>query len=305
MKIPNAGESWRSEMATLVRQLAPQEGDTSSLLDGVRLIRMNRPLSCVPVLPERSIVIVCEGERWGCLAGQAYHHDTLHYWVLPESLPFSYDLDAGFQESFLAVSVQFDMTVFADPSITHVDHGVNAGTVGPLGIVSSPLEAELAETAVRLLRALASPTQARVLGPTIVRELCLRVLMGPKSGEIWAAMTSQGGFGRIARALHRIHTNYAQRLDVGSLAREVSMSIPVFHAHFKAVTSTSPVQYIKSLRLNQARLLMIRDDLTAAAAGARVGYGSASQFGREFKRLFGRSPGEDARKARKVFKSAW
>ena len=101
--------------------------------------------------------------------------------------------------------------------------------------------------------------------------------------------------------LRRIHSDFAQELDVGSLARAANMSIPAFHAHFKTVTTTSPIQYIKSVRLHQARLLMIRDDLTAASAGAQVGYESASQFNREFKRFFGRSPGEEAREMRSAF----
>lgn len=303
MTNPNTGESWHTEMATLIRQLTPDEGDTGSLWDGVRLIRMNRPVRCMPVLCERSIVIVCQGGEHGYLAGRAYHYDAQHYLVLSVPLSLSCDTDASPQEPFLAVSVRFDMTVFAELSITDVDDRAYAETINPLGIVSAPLDAELADTTVRLLRALTSPIQARVLAPTIVRELCLRALTGPKGREIRAALTGQSGFGRIARALHRIHTDYASKLDVGSLAREAGMSAPAFHARFKAATSASPIQYIKSVRLHQARLLMIRDDLTAAAAGARVGYGSASQFGREFKRLFGRSPGEDVRANRQVFRS--
>jgi AraC-like DNA-binding protein len=87
-----------------------------------------------------------------------------------------------------------------------------------------------------------------------------------------------------------IHRNFAEPLDVGQLAAEASMSEPAFYAHFKAVARTSPIQYLKSIRLHWARLLMIRDDLTAANVAAKVGYESPSQFSREFKRLFGRSP---------------
>lgn len=170
-----------------------------------------------------------------------------------------------------------------------------------MGIVSAPLDATLADTTVRLLRALASPLEARMPGPAIVRELCFRVLMGPQGGAIRAALANQGNFGRIARVLRRIHRDYAEMLDVSSLAREAGLSVPAFHAHFKTVTTTSPIQYIKAVRLHQARLLMIRDHLTAAAAGARVGYESASQFNREFKRFFGRSPGDEAREMRSAF----
>lgn len=292
--------SRQAEMAELIERLAPQEGYTRSLLDGVRLMRANHPLGRTPVLYEPSIVIVCQGHKRGYLADQIYHYDAQHYLVLSVPLPFSTETDASPDAPLLAVSVRLDMTAVAD-LVIEVDHHANTSASAPTGIVSTPLDATLADTTVRLLRALCSPIEAKVLAPAIVRELCFRVLMGTQGGAIRAALANHGNFGRVARALRRIHSDYALSLDVGSLAREAGLSIPAFHAHFKTVAATSPIQYIKSVRLHQARLLMIRDDLTAAAAAARVGYESPSQFNREFKRFFGRSPGEEAREMRSAF----
>lgn len=294
------GLSKQAEMAALIQQLAPQEGHTQSLLDGVRLMRADRPLGRTPVLYEPSIVIVCQGHKRGYLADKVYRYDAQHYLVLSVPLPFSTETDASPEQPLLAVSVRLDMTAVAD-LVIEVDQHASASVIDPVGILSTPLDATLADTTVRLLRALRSPLEARVLGPAIVRELCFRVLMGAQGSAIRAALASHGNFGRIALALRRIHSDYARPLDVGSLAREVGLSTPAFHAHFKAVTATSPIQYIKSVRLHQARLLMIRDGATAAGAAARVGYESASQFNREFKRLFGRSPAEEAREMRSAF----
>ncbi|HGM4255576.1 TPA: AraC family transcriptional regulator N-terminal domain-containing protein [Pseudomonas aeruginosa] len=287
-------------MAELILQLAPQEGHTRSLLDGVRLMRADRPLGRTPVLYEPSIVIVCQGHKRGYLANRVYHYDPQHYLVLSVPLPFSTETDASPQEPLLAVSVRLDMTAVAD-LVIEVDQQASAASTAPAGIVSTPLDATLADTTVRLLRALRSPLEARVLGPAIVRELCFRVLLGEQGGAIRAALASHGNFGRIARVLRRIHTDYAQSLDVAALAREAGLSVPAFHAHFKTVAATSPIQYIKSVRLHQARLMMIRDHITAAGAAVRVGYESPSQFNREFKRLFGRSPGEEAREMLSAF----
>ncbi|WP_247604651.1 AraC family transcriptional regulator [Alcaligenes faecalis] len=292
--------SRQAEMAELIRQLAPQEGHTRSLLDGVRLMRADRPLGRTPVLYEPSIVIVCQGHKRGYLANRVYHYDPQHYLVLSVPLPFSTETDASPDEPLLAVSVRLDMTAVAD-LVIEVDQQASATSTAPAGIVSTPLDAALADTTVRLLRALRSPLEARVLGPAVVRELCFRVLLGEQGGAIRAALASHGNFGRIARVLRRIHTDYAQPLDVAVLAREAGLSVPAFHAHFKAVAATSPIQYIKSVRLHQARLMMIRDHVTAAGAAVRVGYESPSQFNREFKRLFGRSPGEEAREMRSAF----
>ncbi|MEE8097576.1 AraC family transcriptional regulator [Acinetobacter baumannii] len=286
--------SRQAEMAELILQLAPQEGHTRSLLDSVRLMRADRPLGLTPVLYEPSIVIVCQGHKRGYLANRVYHYDPQHYLVLSVPLPFSTETDASPDEPLLAVSVRLDMTAVAD-LIIEVDQQANVASTAPAGIVSTPLDATLADTTVRLLRALRSPLEARVLGAAIVRELCFRVLLGEQGGAIRAALASHGNFGRIARVLRRIHTDYAQPLDVTALAREAGLSVPAFHAHFKTVTATSPIQYIKSVRLHQARLMMIRDHVTAAGAAVRVGYESPSQFNREFKRLFGRSPRQEAR----------
>lgn len=300
MKSPHPEMTRQAEMAALIRRLAPQEGYTRSLLEGVRLMRADRPLGRTPVLYEPGIVIVCQGRKRGYLADQVYRYDALHYLVLSVPLPFSTETDASPEAPLLAVSVRLDMTAVAD-LVIEVEQQANMPVSAPVGMVSTPLDATLIDTTVRLLQALTSPLEAKVLGPAIVRELSFRVLMGPQGGAIRAALAHQGNFGRISRVLRRIHSDYDQSLDVRLLADEAGLSIPAFHAHFKAVTATSPIQYIKSVRLHQARLLMIRDNLTAAAAGARVGYESASQFNREFKRFFGRSPGEEARVMRSAF----
>ncbi len=306
--------SVQQQMTALLGQLAPQEGYTRSRLDGVRFMRANRPVGRTPVLYEPSIVIVCQGSKRGYVADKVYRYDAQHYLVLSVPLPFSTETDATEDEPLLAVSVRLDMTTVADLAIeVDGDDMQPADQAGPRraldarqdrtpqGIVSTPLDDALADTTLRLLRALSSSIEARVLAPGIVRELCFRVLQSEQGGAIRAALASQGNFGRISRVLQSIHNDYARPLDVGSLAREAGLSVPAFHAHFKAIARTSPIQYIKSVRLHQARLLMIRDNLTAAAASARVGYESASQFNREFKRQFGRSPGEEVREMKFAF----
>jgi AraC-like DNA-binding protein len=200
----------------------------------------------------------------------------------------------------LAVSLRLDLIELTD-LILAIDRSGCHQPSAPLGILSTPLEGDLAEATLRLLLALSSPLDAKILGPAIVREICYRVLIGERGGAMRAALAHQGRFGRVAKALRRIHADYAQSLDVSRLAEEAGMSVPAFHVNFRTVTLTSPIQYIKSTRLHQARLLMIRDGLTAASASARVGYESPSQFSREFKRFFGRSPVDEARDMRASF----
>ncbi|RFA26386.1 AraC family transcriptional regulator [Alkalilimnicola ehrlichii] len=281
-------------MIELLYRLAPQEGYTQSLLNEVRFMRSDRPLKLTPVLYEPSIVIVCQGRKRGYLGDEVYLYDALHYLVLSVPLPFTSDTEASPEEPLLAISIRLNMSVVAELAFM-LDQPDACSAAPPRGMLSTPLDAPMSDATLRLLEALGSPTEAQVLAPSIVREICYRVLVGEQGGSVRAALAQQGQFGRIAKALHRIHEDYAEPLEVGYLASEVGMSTAVFHVHFKAVTQTTPLQYIKSTRLHQARMLMIRDGLPAAAAAARVGYESPSQFSREFKRFFGRPPGEEVR----------
>ena len=113
-----------------------------------------------------------------------------------------------------------------------------------------------------------------------------------------ALVSRQTHFSQISRVLKRIESQYTETLSVDQLAAEANMSLSAFHHNFKSVTSTSPLQYLKTYRLHKARMMMVHDGLKASAAAMQVGYESASQFSREFQRYFGMTPGEDAARLR-------
>lgn len=275
-------------------QLAPHEGYTQSLLDGVRFMRSNRSLKNTPVLYEPCIVIICQGRKRGFLGDKVYIYDAQHYLVLSIPLPFTSETEASLEEPMLGITIRLDAMVISE-LVTMLEASGGHTLDVPSGMLSTPLGEPLADATLRLLNALSMPTDACILGPAIVREICYRVLTGEQGGSVRSALSHYGQFGKIAKALRRIHSNYADVIEVQGLAGEAGMSTPAFHVHFKAVTQTSPIQYIKSTRLHHARLLMIRDGLTAAAAASRVGYESPSQFSREFKRFFGRPPAQEVR----------
>lgn len=288
------------KMVRLIEKLAPREGYTQSMLDSVRLMRSDRPLGRTPVLYEPSIVIVCQGRKLGFLGSEVYVYDANHYLVLSVPLPFSTETQASPEEPMLAVSIRLDLVELSE-LITQIGATGYLPDEPPNGMVSTRLDEHLTDATVRLLETLTVPMDAQILGPSLVWEICYRVLTGAQGGAMRAALAHHGRFGRVAKALKRIHSDYAAPLNVALLAEEARMSVPAFHANFRAVTQTSPIQYIKSTRLHQARLMMIRDGVTAAAAAGRVGYESTSQFSREFKRLFGRTPVEEARDMRESF----
>lgn len=288
-----APASLKQKMADLVKALAPNEGFTPSALDGVRLMRADRSMPRRPVMYEPSICVVCQGRKRGYLGDEVFIYDAQQYLVLSVPLPFEGETEASPEEPFLAVGIRIDLAVAAE-LLLGLDEAGGTAAPAPKGICATPLDDQLADAVLRLLNALTTPVEARLIGPSIVREIYFRVLTGEQGGAIRAALTHQSQFGKIAKALRRIHAEYNGDLDVGGLAQECGMSVPAFHVHFKAVTQTSPIQYVKATRLHRARLLMVQDGTSAAHAAAQVGYESASQFSREFKRFFGRTPQEEA-----------
>ncbi len=164
----------------------------------------------------------------------------------------------------------------------------------------SPVDADLLDAAVRLVRLLDAPADARVLGPLVRREIVYRLLMGAQGGRL-RHVASQGGYTeRVAEAIARLRKEFDRPLRIEELARKLGMSVSRFHHHFKAVTAMSPLQFQKQRRLQEARRLILGEDLDAASTAYRVGYNDASHFSREYKRLVGAPPLRDVERLRGV-----
>lgn len=289
------------KMTSLLRSLATREGMLATLLDSIKIARADRSIPRVAVMYEPSIVIVCQGRKRGYLADQVYTYDPHNYLVLSVPLPFECETEASPEYPMLAVYVRIDLAILADLMMKMDSSPFSAQVSMPQGIYSTQLDEKLSECTVRLLECLSNPIEAKILGPQIVREITYRVLCGQQGGALRAAAAIHTRFGQVSRALQRIHTEYAQNLSIEALAETAGMSPSAFHQNFRAVTSNSPLQYLKTVRLHKARMLMAQDGLRAGIAAERVGYESASQFSREFKRLFGMSPVEEIIRVRAIF----
>lgn len=290
-----------SRMAALLRGLAPDEGYNLTALPSVRVLRANRALARTPVLYDPGIVIVCQGRKRGYFGDRLYLYDEQHYLAVSVPVPFSMETDATPERPLLALYLHLDFALAAELASQIDAAGSAAAAQPPQSMLSTPMDDAMRTSVLRFIEAMSRPLEAAVLGPGLLRELYFRVLTGPQGGSMREALSLRGQFGRIGRSLRLIHAEYARPLDVTRLADEAGMSVPSFHSHFKAVTQVSPMQYVKSTRLHQARLLMVRQDLSAESASQAVGYTSPSQFSREFKRLFGLTPAAEARRMREGF----
>lgn len=298
---PELSSRSQKRMVSLLRRLAPDEGYNLTALPGVRILRSDRALARTPVLYDPGIVIVCQGRKRGYFGDELYLYDERHYLAVSVPVPFSMETDATPEHPLLALYLHLDFTMAAELAAQIEREGGTERIEAARSMTSTPMDEAMQTSVLRFVEALHRPLEAAVLGQGLLRELYFRVLTGAQGGPMREALAMRGQFGRIGRSLRLIHAAYAQSLDVTQLAEEAGMSVPSFHSHFKAITQVSPMQYVKSTRLHQARLLMLRRDLTAEAASYAVGYTSVSQFTREFKRLFGLTPAAEAKRMRESF----
>jgi AraC-type DNA-binding domain-containing proteins len=279
-------------------ELAPRDGFQPSRLPGVSFMRTTRHIVRTPITYEPGIFIVVQGRKTGYVGDRRIVYDPDHYLVLSVPMPFECETDGSPDEPMLAVCIGVTPTAVTE-LLMLMEQLQPANRAEPRAMDATTLDDTLRNATIRLLESLRSADDARILGPQIVREIIYHVLRGKLGGNLRALAAPDSHFGRISRVLSRIHTDYARHYDVATLARDSGMSVAAFHTRFKAITSSSPLQYLKNMRLNKALMLMINEGLNASGAAVKVGYESASQFSREFKRLFGNSPATAAAERRK------
>jgi AraC-like DNA-binding protein len=163
-----------------------------------------------------------------------------------------------------------------------------------LGLVDE----SIVEAAVRLFGLMTKPGDAELLAPLVVEEILIRLLRGPLGVQIAQIGLADSGVRGVAKAVSWLRENFAETMKVEDLADLANMSVSSFHQHFKAVTSMSPLQYQKALRLQEAKRLMLSKMMDAGTASWNVGYSSASQFSREYGRFFGIPPAKDITRLR-------
>ena len=245
----------------------------------------------VPVLYEPMLCLVLQGAKEVLIGDRRLRYDPATMFIATLELPVSgCVIEASPGAPYIGVTLALDRDTLAEllPALPGP-----AGDAETAGFAVSPVTPELLEPWQRLLRLLDTPDDIPVLAPLAEREILYRLLQSPQGGVLRQVARGDGRLARIRRALGWIRAHYDQKLRIETLTELAGMSAASFHRHFKAATAMSPLQYQKSLRLQQARRLLIADP-DAARAGYAVGYESASQFSREYARLFGTPPGRDA-----------
>ena len=292
-------EANRGELVDRIAQAVPEDGRVEPM-EGLFLNRCSAPSGPLHVVARPCLCIMAQGAKEVHLGEHTHRYDPYHYLLVTAELPLmGHVVDASVDTPYLSLRLDLDATVVSSVM-------VEAGRAAPRGgadvraLDVSPLGPHLLDAAVRLVRLLDAPEEAPVLKPMITREIIYRLLQGDQGDRLGHIAVLNGQRHRIAKAVQRLRDDFDRSIRIEELAEEVGMSESSFYNHFKAVTDMSPLQFQKQLRLQEARRLMLSEDLTASTAGYRVGYDDPSHFSREYKRLFGRPPMRDVERLREA-----
>jgi AraC-like DNA-binding protein len=244
--------------------------------------------------------VIAQGAKETLVGDEPYRYDPAHYLITTTELPITSRItEASKERPYLGLVLRLDPSLVGSIMV-EAGHSAPKGDADVRAVNVSPLDTDLLDAVVRLIRLLGSPATARVLAPLVTREIVYRLLVGEQGGRLRQTTVLGGSCHRIVRAIERLRNDFDKPLRIENVAQEFGMSVSGFHHHFKAVTSMSPLQFQKRLRLQEARRLMLGEDVDATTAGYRVGYSDASHFNREYKRLFGAPPMRDVARLRDV-----
>ena len=281
-------------LARLLAVHAPCDGAFTLRVPGLHVVRRSKPYrEMVRATVTPALCIVAQGAKIVTLGREVYSYDASHMIAYAVDLPVAGQIvRASHSEPFLALKLELDSYKIAELALKVYPHGI-PNPKDNRGVLVGQATTAIVDAAARLVELMAEPVDAELLAPLAVDEILIRLLrsaIGPRIAQIGQ---KESGVQRVAKAVSWVRTNFAQPMAVEALAELAHMSPSSFHQHFKAVTSMSPLQYQKVLRLHEARRLMLSRMMDAGSAGREVGYLSASQFSREYARLFGGAPTRD------------
>lgn len=288
-----------STLVDLIGRHALADGLHPTAIPGVSLARAAAPTLPMPVVYEPTLCLIAQGRKRVIAGGRAYVYDAASYLVASIDIPVMGSvIEASEREPYLCLVLDLDMTTLSELALRH-SAPADQNALPSAGVELNDTSPELFDAAVRLVRLLDTPQHIEELAPLAVREILYRLLTGSGQGVLRQLANADSRLRQIARAIAWLREHYTQGCRIEDLADVAGMSRSTFHTHFKAVTGMSPLAFRSQLRLQEARRLMVADAVDAAGAGYRVGYESPSQFSRDYRRLFGVPPAEDARRLRR------
>ena len=288
------------KLVDVISRHVPDDGLHRTSIPGVSLARSGKPTMPMPVVYEPTLCLVAQGRKRVMLGTTAYVYDAANYLAASVDLPvIGSVIEASHAAPYLCLVLDLDMTVLSELMLRYPAQDGHED-MPYAGIALTDTSPELLDAAVRLVGLLDTPADIDALAPLVVREMLYRLLTGSGNGTIRQMAQADSRLNQIGRAIAWLRSHYTEPCRIDDIAEIARMSRSTFHAHFKAVTSMSPLEFRSELRLQEARRLMVTEAIDAASAGYRVGYESPSQFSRHYARMFGLPPAKDAHRLRRA-----
>lgn len=288
---------YREELVERIGQTIPVDGEMHPLA-GIHLGRLSAPRDKVYSVLEPSLCVIAQGSKVVFLGNRRYQYDPFNYLLTTLELPrVSQVVEASKERPYLSLRLELDPNLVGSVML-ETGHVIQKRNSDAEATQVSPLNAELLDAVVRLVRLIDRPGEAPILLPLIKREIIFRLLAGDQGGQLCHLTVSDGYASSMAWAVEQLRRNFDQSFRIEDLAQELGMSISSFYQHFKSVTAMTPLQFQKRVRLQEARRLMLGEDFDATRAAYQVGYNDAAYFSRDYKSLFGDPPKRDIQRLR-------
>jgi AraC-like DNA-binding protein len=289
-----------AELAAVLEQRTGVDGAHETPMPQLTLWRFSNPTEPAHILQQPAVYVVVQGRKQVTVGNETYIYDPSQYLAVSLEVPaVGHVVEASPDAPYLCMTLRMDARELAALIVETGRPAPRDDHDGRALFVSS-LQAPMLDGFLRLVRLLDAPQDIPVLAPLILRELHFRLLQGEHGGRLAEIAIGNGRLRRVAGAIGWIKKHYAEPLQIEALAKRVNMSASALHGHFRAVAGVSPIQYQKHLRLQEARRLLLSGATSAEAVAYEVGYASASQFSREYGRLFGQPPRRDAERMREL-----
>jgi AraC-like DNA-binding protein len=288
-----------ARLGKLIALHAPYDGSFELRTPGVHAIRLSRTDSeLTHGVARAAMCIIAQGAKSVMIGEDVFEYGAAQIAVYSVDVPVAAQVTrASHAEPYLTLKIDLDPQKVAELAARVYPNGLPQPREGRAVWIGDAND-NIVDAATRLLEVMAQPAEAALLAPLIVDEILIRLLRSPMGSRVAQIGQAESSLQRVAKAVSWLRANFDQPVDVDDLAALVNMSVSSFHRQFKSVTSMSPLQYQKALRLQEARRLMLTEQLDAGNASRRVGYVSPSQFSREYGRFFGTAPRKDIHRLR-------
>ena len=298
-KESEASDAALARLADLIRIHTPYDGSFALRVPSVHVARASRARrELFHAVQQPALCIVAQGAKSITLGQEVYHYDASRMLIYAVDLPVAAQVTrASDDKPYLSFHLDLDPHKIAELVLKVYPHGPPR-VQEKRAVCLTETNTGIFNAATRLVELMAQPDDAELLAPLVIDEILIRVLRSPVGGRVAQIGIADSGVQGVAKAISWLRANFSQPMKVEELAELAHMSVSSFHQHFKSVTSMSPLQFQKVLRLQEARRLMLATMMDAGSACWEVGYQSASQFSREYGRFFGDAPTKDIARLR-------